>query len=160
MKWPWHRDLTGRVGRLAPVDAAALASIHAEGFARPWGAADFEQMLTDPAVVADGVRAPGRVPPAGFVLSRRVLDEAEILTIAVARRCRGRGYGRALLVSHMPRLAALGVRTLHLEVEDGNEPALALYRSLGFGQVGQRGGYYARPDGTTAGALLMARALG
>jgi ribosomal-protein-alanine N-acetyltransferase len=44
-------------------------------------------------------------------------------------------------------------------VEDGNEPALALYRRLGFQSVGRRDGYYLRPDGSRAGALSMSLAL-
>ena len=44
---------------------------------------------------------------------------------------------------------------MHLEVEDGNAPALALYRRLGFGEIGRREGYYGRADGSRAAALTM-----
>ncbi|MET0429646.1 MAG: ribosomal-protein-alanine acetyltransferase, partial [Microvirga sp.] len=52
-------------------------------------------------------------------------------------------------------LAPRGARIVFLEVEEGNAPALALYRRLGFREVGRREGYYARPDGTRAAALTM-----
>jgi [ribosomal protein S18]-alanine N-acetyltransferase len=34
---------------------------------------------------------------------------------------------------------------LDLEVREGNEGAIALYRGLGFGVVGRRRGYYREP---------------
>src|SRR3954452_15749463 len=45
---------------------------------------------------------------------------------------RGRGYGRQLMHFALSQAAALGVKTLHLEVETGNESAMRLYRSIGF----------------------------
>jgi len=48
---------------------------------------------------------------------------------------------------------------VHLEVEEGNAPALALYRRLHFETTGRREGYYRRPDGTRVAALTMALAL-
>ena len=76
-----------------------------------------------------------------------------------AREARGRGLSRRLLTGHLDGLAATGVLRVHLEVEEGNAPALALYDRLGFRQCGVRPGYYARPDGTRAAALSMSRIL-
>jgi ribosomal protein S18 acetylase RimI-like enzyme len=39
-------------------------------------------------------------------------------------------------------LRAAGAKQLYLEVEDGNEAALTLYRALGAVPVGKRPGYY------------------
>jgi ribosomal protein S18 acetylase RimI-like enzyme len=50
---------------------------------------------------------------------------------------RGRGYGRQLLRFALSQAAALGIRTLHLEVETGNENATRLYRSSGFAATGR-----------------------
>ncbi|MFX6424114.1 GNAT family N-acetyltransferase, partial [Acinetobacter baumannii] len=78
----------------------------------------------------------GRDPqPVGFVLSRTTLDETEILSVALARPARGRGFARRLMAEHLQALAHAGVKIVHLEVEEGNEPALALYRRLGFEQT-------------------------
>jgi ribosomal-protein-alanine N-acetyltransferase len=93
------------------------------------------------------------------VISRQAADEAEILSVALDPEARGRGHARMLLGAHLQTLAYAGVRTVHLEVENGNEPALALYRRLGFKRVGQREGYYVRPDGSRANAVSMSRAL-
>ena len=51
------------------------------------------------------------------------------------------------------------MRTVHLEVEESNAPALALYRRLGFRIVGRREGYYAKPDGGKVAALTMSATL-
>ena len=150
------------VVRVAPLEtrhAACLSEIHASAFARPWSAQDFEQFLAERAVRADGLFLGKAAQPSGFALSRRAEDEAEILSVAIAREARGRGHARALLASHLQALAHAGVRKVHLEVEDGNDPALALYRRLGFKNVGRREGYYLRPDGSRAAALTMSLAL-
>ena len=160
MSWrAWFRSTPALV-RVAPLEsrhAARLAAIHATAFARPWTAQDFEGFLAERAIRADGLFLDRDTQPSGFALSRRAADQAEILSVAVAREARGRGYARTLLASHLQVLAHAGVRTVHLEVEDGNDPAVALYRRLGFKTVGRREGYYLRPDGSRAGALSMSR---
>ncbi|WP_188520206.1 GNAT family N-acetyltransferase [Alsobacter metallidurans] len=138
-------------------DAAAVAALHAEGFHAGWSASECEAMLLDRAVVGQGI-GPGQALD-GFVLSRVALDEAEILTIAVARRRQGGGLGRRLLQAHFGALVNRGVRTLFLEVDEGNAPARALYARAGFEQVGRRAGYYRKPDGSAAAALVLRRTL-
>lgn len=53
-----------------------------------------------------------------------------------------------------------GGSTLFLEVDDGNQSALGLYRKLGFEKVGERPAYYTAPDGRRATALVLRRVLG
>lgn len=148
-----------RIAALSDTHVERLAEIHAGAFARPWSADEFSHFLLDRSIRLDGLLV-GRDPqPSGFALSRVTLDEAEILSFATARAVRGRGYGRMLLVHHLQTLAHAGAAKVHLEVEEGNTPALAVYTRLGFVQSGVRPGYYARPDGTRAGALSMTRLL-
>lgn len=135
--------------------AACLAEIHAGAFARPWSTFDFEQMLSERTVMGDGLFLGRKPEPCGFVLSRRAAGEAEILTIALAPELRGRGCAKPLLTRHLEELARAGIRTVHLEVDEANAPALALYRRFGFREVGRRPGYYAKPDGSRATALTM-----
>ena len=144
-----------RIGLLRMSHAARLSAIHAAGFARPWGTFEFEQLLADRSILADGLFLGRSEIPSGFIVSRVVADEAEILTVAMAPEARGQGHARPLLVQHLDELARLGVRVVHLEVEEGNAPALALYRRLGFRQVGRREGYYTKPDGSRVAALTM-----
>ena len=136
------------------------AVIHAPSFAHPWSEAEFESLLASAACLADGAFEGDAGPLAGFVLSRRAADEAEILTIAFAPRLRRRGAGRALLERHMKRLGETGTTRLYLEAAEDNVAALALYRRLGFKEEGRRKGYYRRDDGPAMHALVMARSLG
>ncbi len=149
-----------RITPIGPQHSDRLAEIHAGAFARPWDAGEFDSFLLDPAVRIDGLFLGRDRQPSGFVLSRKALDEAEILSVALARPARGRGHARGLMLQHLQSLAHAGVKTVHLEVEEGNNPALALYRRIGFVATGHRPGYYARPDGTRASALSMTLRLG
>ena len=65
-----------------------------------------------------------------------------------------------MLRLHLGRLAALGVRTVFLEVDEGNAPRVRLYRRAGFGEVGRREGYYPRAGGKPPAALVLRRDLG
>lgn len=148
-----------RVEALAPRHAPRLAALHATAFAHPWSVLEFEQLLADRAVAGDGLFRARERDPAGFALSRHAADEAEILTVVLAPALRGKSCARPLLVRHLEELALRGVRSVHLEVEEGNTPALALYRRAGFREVGRRQGYYGRPDGSRATALVMSAVL-
>jgi ribosomal-protein-alanine N-acetyltransferase len=162
----WLRGLFRKnstpVFRSVPVkDAAKLAEAHAEGgFMAPWSSGDFEAMLADRSIVADGVyvgRSGGTL--AGFVVSRVAADEAEILSIVIRKRFRKSGFGSRLMRFHQQKLVSRRIVSLFLEVEEGNMPALALYQRLGFERIGQRDAYYHKADGSTATAIVMKRSL-
>jgi ribosomal-protein-alanine N-acetyltransferase len=149
-----------RIEPLTPAQASAVSHLHGASFARGWDQPEVARMLADAAILSDGVIAEGQSMPAGFVMSRIAADEAEILTICLDARRRGAGLGARLLDQHMNHLSRRGVARLFLEVEEGNAPALALYRRRGFSEVGARPGYYPMPDGTRAKALILRRDLG
>ena len=71
-----------------------------------------------------------------------VLDEGEILDVAVRRDFRGQGVGGMLLARAITDLKARGGRTLSLEVRVSNASAIALYRRFGFVETGLRKRYY------------------
>lgn len=150
--------LTRGTPQVAPAhlrDAPAIAALHAASFHRGWSEEEVENLLLDPQVLVHSLRIGNAF--AGFVMSRSAADEAEILSIAVTRRCRRRGLARRMLDMHMGRLAALGVKALFLEVAENNGPAIALYRKAGFRDVAKRPNYYPMPDGGTAAALVLRR---
>jgi ribosomal-protein-alanine N-acetyltransferase len=137
-------------------DAALLAALHAAAFRRGWSVEEFERLLIEPNVVADRAMAGTRL--AGFVISRLATDQAEILSVAVAARHRGRGLARKLLDVHLGRLASYGINSVFLEVDEGNTPARRLYAGLQFAQVGRRESYYVDAGGTGT-ALVLRRDL-
>jgi ribosomal-protein-alanine N-acetyltransferase len=160
--------MIGRIARFLPcrkpmitaatvADAGAIAVLHGQSFRRGWSQQEIESLLLDRAVVAH--RALHRRRCAGFILSRRAGDEAEILSVAVAQKHRGRGLGRDMLTLHLRRLAGHGIRTVFLEVDETNTPATRLYRRTGFKEVGRRHNYYSEPDGSSAHALVLRRDL-
>lgn len=138
-------------------DAPAFAVLHATSFHRGWSEDEMERLLFDPAVIAHKAALGRRF--VGFILSRRVADEAEILSVAVDGQRRGHGLARALLDLNLRRLAGLGVRRVFLEVDERNVPARRLYARAGFAEVGRRQGYYATASGEPSAALVLRRDL-
>jgi ribosomal-protein-alanine N-acetyltransferase len=138
-------------------DAAAIAALHGVSFARGWSEQEVETLMTDRYVLAH--RAMNGSAIAGFILSRLVEDEAEILSVAVANARRGRGLARSLLNLHMRRLAGLGARAIFLEVDEHNAPAIRLYDRAGFHEIARRPNYYPGPGSKAAAALVLRRDL-
>lgn len=153
----WWNPAPPVVEPAAPKDAPALAHLHAAAFHRGWGEGEFEAMLREPNTLVHRLRQGGAV--IGFAVSRIAADEAEILSIALAARERGRGLSRGLLATHLGHLAGRGVRTVFLEVEENNQPARRLYEAAGFAVVGRRERYYREAGGEERNALVMRRDL-
>ncbi|WP_241665510.1 GNAT family N-acetyltransferase [Teichococcus oryzae] len=132
-----------------PADAEALAILHAASFpaAERWGADAIRLMLEMPG--AFGLLS-ARL---GFILCRVVVDEAEVLTLAVRPEARRMGLGAALLGGALGLAAARGGARMFLEVSAKNAAAQALYAAAGFSVVGRRRRYYA--DGSDA--LVLSR---
>jgi [ribosomal protein S18]-alanine N-acetyltransferase len=142
---------------LTVADSAAVAALHQEDFVRPWSADEFEALLEQDTVFGYAAReiGHGNENPVGFVLARLVAGEGEILTIAVGRGHRRQGLGWKLLDAVLRELHAQRAEALFLEVDETNVGAIALYRRMGFREVGKRPGYYQ----SDRGALVMRRDL-
>jgi ribosomal-protein-alanine N-acetyltransferase len=157
--WQSQRDHV--LEPLTPADAADLAGLHRQDFARPWSEDEFAALVADAAVIGFGAREAGHggKAPIGFVLARLAAGEAEILSIAVDRAHRRQGIGWLLMDAVLRHLHAERAEALFLEVDEANAPALALYRRLGFVQVGKRPHYYRDGKGIASSALVMRRDL-
>ena len=90
----------------------------------------------------------------GFSLFRTVVDESELLLIAVLPKRHRCGVGTLLLDDFLDRAREGGIGRVHLEVRDGN-PAIAMYEAAGFSPVGRRRNYYHAPDGKRFDALTL-----
>ena len=138
-----------RVRPAVAADLDALCRIEARAAPTPWDRDRFAESLVEHQVLA--LDAGGELR--GFAVFRRVMDEAELLNIAVAPEHARRGGGRTILRAVLARLAGQA-RCLHLEVRAGNVPAIGLYESLGCVRVGLRRGYYPAAGGRED-AILM-----
>ena len=81
----------------------------------------------------------------GYVGSQTVWGETDMMNIAVHPGWRRRGIAEILIEQLIVELKRRGSNSLSLEVRLSNEPAIALYRKLGFRQVGCRPNYYRNP---------------
>ncbi len=130
--------------------AGAIADLATEAGVQGWSAAGVSQLIMSPLGHGWVSASVG-----GFVLTRWVADEAELLLIAVRRDGREQGIGRALCERFEHEAQAAGITVVHLEVAETNVAARAFYARLGFEPVGRRPHYYAgRVD-----ALLLRKEL-
>jgi ribosomal-protein-alanine N-acetyltransferase len=121
----------------------AVAALEAACFSDPWSERSIAGELDNPlarwlVAVEDGTVL-------GYVGSQTVLDEADVMNVAVSPDARRRGVARALMIALLDALRETGVKSLTLEVRASNDPAIALYDTLGFTQVGLRPRYYRHP---------------
>ncbi|MCM8556311.1 GNAT family N-acetyltransferase [Sphingomicrobium sediminis] len=88
----------------------------------------------------------------GFALWRTILEDSELLLLAVHPDAQGLGIGHALLDHFIARSIADKAQRLHLEVRDGNS-ATFLYEHAGFHVAGRRRDYYSGIEGERHDAL-------
>lgn len=134
--------------------AKDLSDIHVAAFkaSRGWSAGEIAQLLASRHVFIVTC-------PDGFAIGRVVVDEAELLTIAVTPLMQGCGTGTKLLEDFEHVAAERGATRAFLEVADDNAPARALYQRAGWSECGRRPGYYARTTDPACDAILMEKHL-
>jgi ribosomal-protein-alanine N-acetyltransferase len=139
-------------------DLDRIDRIMADAFDARWGEAWTRSqvigILAVPGVWLTIAELNGRA--VGFALTRGVLDEAELLLLAVMPEARRRGVGAALLRAVMADCATRKISRIHLEVRAGND-AIKLYTSSVFSKIGERRDYYRGVDGRTYSALTLHR---
>jgi len=148
-------DITLR--RITENDLEAVDRIEHLSFSVPWTIDDFGDFLRESdesqtdghgamlsshftaAVTDDGTVA-------GYICARRVIDEGEILNIAVDPSMRRFGIARRLMTDAIEAMADGGAEAVFLDVRESNTPARRLYESLGFVPIAVRRRYYRVPD--------------
>jgi ribosomal-protein-alanine N-acetyltransferase len=141
-------------------DVPRILEIERDGFLHPWSRDLVERELGhawSQVLLACEADPSGAERVLGYVVFWLVHDEVHVLNVATAIEARRLGVGRALMGAAEEAGRARGARLSTLEVRRSNAPALALYRALGYRQVGVRPNYYAeeRED-----AIVMVKALG
>ena len=138
-------------------DVPAILELERTGFPAPsrWIAASWLPEIEGRDHFTPAARDQGGVL-CGVAAFQLVADVADLNRVVVAPGHRGHGLGRALLLAGLRWAADRGAERMLLEVEWANEPALALYRGLGFVEISHRVNYY----GVNRDALVMQRELG
>jgi ribosomal-protein-alanine N-acetyltransferase len=154
----WMAPLGLHIEPAEPRDADAVARLHAASFYRGWPRQDIEAYLIDPDTPTL-VACDSRRRIAGFAMLRLLGDDAELMTIAVEPKYRSKGVATALLRACFEDLRMTPSKRMILEVAADNPAAIKVYSRLGFTRLSERQGYYARPDGQPATAIVMARTL-
>ena len=132
-----------RIAHMTAEHVPQVAALEKVCFSDPWSeksvASELENPLSCWLVALDGETV------AGYVGSQTVMDETDMMNIAVSPASRRQGVARALIEALVSALRERGSKQLTLEVRASNGPARQLYESLGFLQVGLRKNYYQNP---------------
>lgn len=133
---------------------AQMAQLHQQCFTtpRPWSKMEISDLLDQRGVFVVTC-------PAGFALGRVVVDEAELLTLAVDPDRRRAGWGARLLTEFELAASTRAAVDAFLEVAADNRAALALYASYAYAAVGRRRGYYRPASGRPVDALVLKKSL-
>lgn len=127
-----------------------IAEIEKQFIADGWSEKAFLEAFENKYSIILSAVSAGRV--IGFLNGTAVLDEAELLNIAVMEEYRGMGAGGALIGEFLHILSDKNVGTVYLEVRESNAEAISLYKKYGFEQNGMRRNYYRHP---VENAVLM-----
>ena len=126
---------------MTAADVPSVAALEKLCFSDPWSASLIASELDNPLSLwlvweEDGAAA-------AYLGVQRVPPQADVMNVAVSPALRRRGIARALFAELERRLPEID--ELFLEVRASNSGAIALYRTLGFEQVGRRPNYYLDP---------------
>lgn len=134
-------------------DVAVVAKIEKSVQSHPWTLKQFEDAVT--AYQSTVIEQQGQV--LGFCILQPVLDEANLLLMAIDPAQQGQGLGYQLLDASVAMLKNNPVQ-IFLEVRETNIAAIKLYEKSGFHQIDLRKNYYPGSNGTREHAIIMVKA--
>ena len=144
-----------KVRRLRGEDAPELVSIVAAApGAAEWSVETYQNFIRSGECLSFAHESEGRI--AGFIVARRLGEEAEVLNLAVRPETRKKGIGGILLQAAVEELRHRGVTRVYLEVRESNTQAKSFYQNHGLAVTGVRPKYYREPD---EAAILMEKKL-
>ena len=128
---------------MKPSHVAQIAQLEKICFSDPWSersiASELDNQLAFWLVATEGETV------AGYIGSQTVIDETDMMNVAVHPDFRRKGIAEALVNTLVENLQKMGSHCLTLEVRASNAPAIALYEKLGFAEIGRRKNYYRNP---------------
>lgn len=139
---------------MTPADLEAVADLTHRADPFGWTLRNFSDAHasgnTLTVLTVDGVTS-------GIAAVMHVLDESELLEIAVQPPMQGRGYGKALLAQAIALARRNGAVRMFLEVRESNARARKMYTSFGFEETGRRKNYYPTENGREDAILMTAQ---
>jgi [ribosomal protein S18]-alanine N-acetyltransferase len=143
------------IRRMTSDDLVEVMEIEASLFPDPWTEEFFsEEFEHHDAYVLESNQTSEL---AGYLCGWHVLDEFMITNIGIRKDLQCTGLGEYLLREVLTKKSDIGVIYCYLEVRESNQPAINLYKKLGFGIIGKRLNYYQHPE---ENALVMSFMLG
>lgn len=139
------------VRAMMPADLEAVAALARRADPFGWSLRNFQDALAA-GYIMTVIEAEARI--VGYFALMVVVDEAELLEIAVDPDFQGRGCGKTLLKAAVAAARAQACRCVHLEVRVSNERALKMYVSAGFCETGLRKNYYPTQNGREHAVLM------
>lgn len=135
---------------MCSAEAAEAARLEAACFPDPWSEKALLSQMEDSHSLYLAAECGGRL--VGYLGTQMVLDEGDILRVAVEEEMRGQQIGTRLfqyLLQETPHIVMW-----NLDVRESNVPAIGLYKKIGFRTIGKRKRYYRHPE---EDAILMQR---
>jgi len=157
----FRREVKLHIRKAEERDLSILSQIHHESFKHGWSDGELGKLISND-IYTCLIAQERTSQPIGFILYRNIVDEAEIITIAIAKSARRKGIGEKLLETSIRNLQFARVTKYFLEVDETNQSAINLYKKFNFRPVGKRQGYYApanTSDEKRPAALVMERQL-
>lgn len=142
-----------KIRKFEKEDAPYIAKIEQECFSDPWS----ERSIISEAESGSLFFVAEEQTITGYISCKLLLDEGYINNIAITKDYRNKGIGKMLLKTLIRAAENKKASFLTLEVRKSNTPAISLYKSLGFQEVGERKNFYCNP---TEDALLLTLFLG
>lgn len=133
-------------------DLAAVSQIESLVQTHPWTKNQFEESINSH--VSTVIEQDHQV--LGFCILQPVVDEANLLLMAIHPSQQGKGLGYQLLDESIALLKNNPVQ-IFLEVRESNKAAIALYEKSEFHQIDLRKNYYPKPEGGREHAIIMVK---
>lgn len=134
-------NISGLVLRaMTPADLPSVLAIEHASYFTPWTKNLFVESLQSPQHICQVLLVGEEV--VAYVVVANIIDEADLLNVAVSEPWRQQGLARYLIEQQKSTLKDQGMARFFLEVNVSNTAAIHLYEQLGFCVVGRRKGYY------------------
>ena len=138
------------VDKITKNDAPRVAQIEKECFSVPFTEDDISSYIESP--IWHFLVARNEEGVIGYISFTIILDECQIVNVAVSQGARCRGIGSLLLDHFLSYVKEKGVKSVYLEVRESNSAAIMLYEKFKFSRSGVSKNHYSKP---TENALLM-----